>query len=112
MDTTLSPTPLEPHVGCIAGAMEIIGSKWTALIIRDLIDGPKRFCELEDSVQGINPRTLSQRLDSLTAHGIITKKTFAEVPPRCEYTLTEKGHDLLPILQQMAAWGDKYTTAI
>lgn len=108
MNTTSTSTPVEPHVGCIASAMEIIGSKWTALIIRDLIDGPKRFCELEESVAGINPRTLSQRLEALTEHEIITKETFAEVPPRCEYTLTQKGHDLLPILQQMAAWGDKY----
>lgn len=102
------PTPLEPKVGCIANAMEIIGNKWTALILRDLMDGSLRFCELEKSVGNINPRTLTQRLETLEEHGIITKQVFAEVPPRCEYTLTRKGHDLLPILQQMAAWGDKY----
>src|SRR3954451_23722359 len=96
--------PLEPHVGCIAGAMDIIGNKWTALILRDLFSGPKRFCELEKSVGGINPRTLSQRLDALEAHGIITRESFAEVPPRTEYNLTEKGHDLLPVLRQMATW--------
>ncbi|HEY1064016.1 MAG TPA: helix-turn-helix domain-containing protein [Candidatus Saccharimonadales bacterium] len=100
--------PVEPKVGCIAGAMEIIGNKWTALILRDLMTGCKRFCELEKSVGNINPRTLSQRLDDLEKHGIITKQTFAEVPPRIEYTLTAKGQDLLPILRQMAAWGDKY----
>jgi DNA-binding HxlR family transcriptional regulator len=106
---TLSPkTKLEPHVGCIASAMDIIGSKWTALLLRDLFSGPKRFCELEKSVGNINPRTLSQRLDDLEAHGIITKKSFAEVPPRIEYTLTQKGNDLLPILKQMAAWGTKH----
>ena len=101
-------TPVEPKVGCIAGAMEIIGNKWTALILRDLMSGSKRFCELEKSVGNINPRTLSQRLDDLEAHGIVTKQTYAEVPPRIEYTLTEKGEDLLPILQQMASWGNKY----
>src|ERR1700733_11064644 len=100
---TLSPTkPIEPKVGCIASAMEIIGNKWTALILRDLFSGPKRFCELEKSVGNINPRTLSQRLDDLELNGIITKKSFAEVPPRTEYTLTAKGNDLLPILKQMA----------
>lgn len=104
-----STTPVEPKVGCIANAMEIIGNKWTALILRDLMDGPKRFCELERSVGNINPRTLSQRLGDLEEHGIITHKTFAEVPPRSEYTLTPKGHDLLPILKQMASWGDKYS---
>lgn len=108
MKTTPLTSPIEPKIGCIASAMEIIGNKWTALILRDLTSGPKRFGELEKSVGSINPRTLSQRLDDLEAHGIITKQSFAEVPPRIEYTLTEKGEDLLPVLQQMAAWGDKY----
>jgi DNA-binding HxlR family transcriptional regulator len=108
MITTSRPQPLEPKVGCIASAMDIIGNKWTALILRDLMAGPRRFCEFEKSVGNINPRTLSQRLDSLEQHGIITKQSFAEVPPRIEYALTAKGHALLPILQQMAAWGTKY----
>lgn len=103
--------PIEPKTGCIASAMEIIGSKWTALILRDLFSGPKRFTELEKSVGKINPRTLSQRLDDLEAHGIIVKKSFAEVPPRAEYSLTKKGEDLLPILRQMAQWGTKYYDA-
>jgi DNA-binding HxlR family transcriptional regulator len=105
---TINFNPVEPKVGCIASAMAIIGNKWTALILRDLMSGPSRFCELEKSVGNINPRTLSQRLDDLEQHGIITRRTYAEVPPRSEYALTPKGHDLLPILQQMAAWGDKY----
>jgi len=88
--------------------MQIVGNKWTALILRDLFSGPKRFCELEKSVGNINPRTLSQRLDDLEAYGIITKESFAEVPPRTEYTLTQKGQDLRPVLKQMAAWGTKY----
>ena len=108
MNKLLNKKPIEPKVGCIAGAIDIIGSKWTALILRDLFTGPKRFCELEKSVGKINPRTLSQRLDVLEEHGIITKKSFAEVPPRIEYTLTQKGEDLLPILKQMANWGTKY----
>ena len=108
MKTTSVTAPIEPQVGCIAAAMEIIGNKWTALILRDLFAGPKRFCEFEKSVGTINPRTLSQRLDDLEQHGIITKKSYAEVPPRIEYTLTKKGEDLLPILEKMAAWGTKY----
>jgi len=111
MKTTPVTTAIEPKTGCIASAMEIIGSKWTALILRDLFAGPKRFTELEKSVGNINPRTLSQRLDGLEAHGIITKKSYAEVPPRAEYSLTPKGKDLLPILQQMAAWGTKHYDA-
>ena len=108
--TTLSK-PIEPKIGCIASAMEIIGNKWTALILRDLFTGSKRFCELEKTVGTINPRTLSQRLDDLETHGIVTKQAFAEVPPRIEYTLTKKGRDLLPILEQMATWGTKYYDA-
>ena len=106
--TILSPTAIEPRFGCIAAALRVIGQKWTALLIRDLYTGPKRFGELERSVVGINPRTLSQRLEALETYGIITKRTFAEVPPRTEYTLTSKGKDLVPILQQMAAWGDRH----
>ena len=103
---------LEPHIGCISSAMEIIGNKWTALILRDLAGGPKRFGELEKSLDGISPRTLSQRLDGLAEHGIITRRSFPEVPPRCEYTLTSKGDDLIPILRQMAVWGEKYYSGL
>jgi DNA-binding HxlR family transcriptional regulator len=111
-DTSSSPVShIESKVGCIASAMEIIGNKWTALILRDLANGPKRFSELEKSVGSINPRTLSQRLDDLEQHKIVTKKSFAEVPPRIEYALTEKGKDLVPVLRQMAAWGEKYYDA-
>jgi DNA-binding HxlR family transcriptional regulator len=114
MQTTTLTQPLEPKIGCIAAAMDIIGSKWTALILRDLTGGPKRFGELERSLSsggrgaGISPRTLSQRLDDLEEHGIVTKQTFAEMPPRCEYALTDKGRDLVPILKQMAVWGEKH----
>ena len=106
----LSSTPpaLEPHVGCIARAMEIVGNKWTALILRDLAAGPRRFSALEKSVGNINPRTLSQRLDDLEIHGIISKAACSESPSRPEYCLTQKGQDLIPVLRQMAAWGDKY----
>ena len=104
----VNQTELEPKSGCIASAMEIIGNKWTALILRDLSAGPKRFSQLERSVGRINPRTLSQRLDDLERHAIVSKQTYAEVPPRTEYTLTAKGNDLVPVLQAMSAWGDKY----
>lgn len=103
------PTKIEPKEGCISCAANILGSKWTALILRDLASGSKRFCEFEQSLKGISPRTLSQRLDDLETEGVITKKTFAEVPPRVEYTLTSKGRDLLPILKSMAVWGSKYS---
>ncbi|HET8992104.1 MAG TPA: helix-turn-helix domain-containing protein [Candidatus Saccharimonadales bacterium] len=103
-----SEVKIEPSGGCIAATMSIIGNKWTALILRDLFTGPKRFCELEKSVGSINPRTLSQRLDALEEQGIIVKKNWPDLPHKSEYSLTTKGEDLLPTLEQMAAWGTKY----
>ncbi|HSX16973.1 MAG TPA: helix-turn-helix domain-containing protein [Patescibacteria group bacterium] len=93
--------------GSINMALKVIGDKWTGFIVRELIIGPRRFSELEQNL-GIGPRTLSQRLDTLEEHHIITKKQFAESPPRVEYSLTKKGEDLLPVLQTMAEWSEKY----
>jgi DNA-binding HxlR family transcriptional regulator len=95
---------------CVAGAAEIISAKWTPQLIYALANGVRRFGELQREVGGINPRTLSARLDDLESMGVIAKSAFAEVPPRIEYSLTEKGSDLLPILEQMVAWGSKHTT--
>ncbi|MBI2285486.1 helix-turn-helix transcriptional regulator, partial [Candidatus Saccharibacteria bacterium] len=93
---------------CVAKALSIMGNKWTALLIMELAAGPSRFSALEAALRGISPRTLSQRLDKLEQQKIITRKNYAEVPPRVEYDLTAKGRDLIPILKSMAAWGDKY----
>jgi DNA-binding HxlR family transcriptional regulator len=84
---------------------EIVCSKWTMLVIRDLAEGRSRFCELERSLAGISPRTLSLRLRALEEEGIVERRTFAEVPPRVEYALTEKGRALLPIIEDMRAYG-------
>ncbi len=100
--------PIEPHIGCIAAATKVLGNKWTSLLLRDLASGPKRFTELEKSVDGINPRTLSQRLDDLEMHGIVSKTCYKQAPPRIEYTLTQKGIELIPILRSMAEWGAKH----
>lgn len=99
---------IESQPGCVAGALAIMGNKWTPLIVMALSNGPIRFCRIEDALPGISPRTLSQRLDDLETHLIITKQSFAEVPPRVEYELTNKGRDLIPVLQSMADWGSKY----
>jgi DNA-binding HxlR family transcriptional regulator len=99
---------IEKRSGCIAATLEVIGDKWTGLIVRDLASGTKRFNQLQDSLNSISPRTLSQRLSSLHEQKIITKKVFAEVPPRVEYSLTAKGQELVPILKAMATWGDKH----
>jgi DNA-binding HxlR family transcriptional regulator len=96
---------------CVATAAAIVGTKWTPQIIYALANGVERFCELQKEAGGINPRTLSARLDELEQAGIIAKLSFSEVPPRVEYTLTQKGRDLLPILERMVDWGEKYTSA-
>jgi DNA-binding HxlR family transcriptional regulator len=111
MQDIVSTNPkIEKHPGCVVGALVVMGNKWTPLIIMELSKGSARFSILENSLHGISPRTLSQRLDELEHMKIITKQCFAEVPPRVEYTLTDKGKDLIPILKSMAAWGNKYCT--
>ena len=92
-------------VGCCA---EIISGKWTLLVIRDLVDGSRRFCELERSLEGISPRTLSLRLRALEEHGIVERRTYPEVPPRVEYVLTEKGRALVPLIEDMRAYGRRW----
>jgi DNA-binding HxlR family transcriptional regulator len=89
----------------VTATADILSGKWTILLVRDLADGRCRFCELERSLEGISPRTLSLRLRALEEHGIIERKTFPEVPPRVEYTLTEKGRALVPIIEGMRAYG-------
>jgi DNA-binding HxlR family transcriptional regulator len=90
---------------------EVVCGKWTLLLIRDLAEGRSRFCELERSLDGISPRTLSLRLRALEEEGVLERHTFPEVPPRVEYALTEKGRDLLPIVDGMRAYGERWLSA-
>jgi DNA-binding HxlR family transcriptional regulator len=92
----------------VARTAEIISGKWTLLIIRDLATGTKRFSQLERSLHGISPKTLSERLCSLEHEGIISRQTFAEVPPKVEYTLTEKGQDLVSLIETMRSYGRRW----
>ena len=80
---------------------DIVCGKWTLLLVRDLAEGRSRFCELERSLNGISPRTLSLRLRALEEEGIVERQTYAEVPPRVEYSLTAKGRALIPIIEGM-----------
>ncbi len=90
---------------------EIVCGKWTLLLIRDLSEGRSRFCELERSLQGISPRTLSLRLRALEEEGIVERETYPEVPPRVEYQLTEKGRALMPIIDGMRTYGSRWLAA-
>lgn len=95
--------------GCpVARTAQLIGNKWTPLIVRDLATGQRRFSELERSLVGISPKTLSDRLKRLEEADVVERQCFAEVPPRVEYSLTEKGFALLPVIDQMRAFGNRW----
>jgi DNA-binding HxlR family transcriptional regulator len=87
---------------------DVVCGKWTLLLIRDLAEGQTRFCELERSLAGISPRTLSLRLRALEEEGIVQRESFGEVPPRVEYALTDKGLALLPIIDTMREYGEAW----
>jgi DNA-binding HxlR family transcriptional regulator len=98
--------PVHESTTCsVAACAEIIGAKWTALLVHDLSEGPRRFSELEHSCAGISPRTLSERLRALEAEAIIERHSYPESPPRVEYELTAKGEGLLPIIDAMREFG-------
>jgi DNA-binding HxlR family transcriptional regulator len=90
-------------------AAKVISGKWTTLILRDLLAGTKRFGELRHSLTGISPKTLTDRLRELEEHGVVVRTIYPEVPPRVEYTLTDKGRALGAIIQAMAQWGERWT---
>lgn len=102
---------LESRPGCIKSAMAVVGEKWTAVIVSSLSERSRTFSELEELVEGINPRTLSQRLEKLSVEGIAIKQLYNEHPPRYRYELTAKGSELQNVLRAMAEWGDKYHLA-
>ena len=89
----------------IARAATLIGDRWTPLIVRDLAPGCRRFSELQRSLGNISPKTLSERLRRLEDGEIVTRSSFAEMPPRVDYCLTDKGHALLPIIESMRDFG-------
>jgi DNA-binding HxlR family transcriptional regulator len=89
----------------VAACAEIVGAKWTAILVHDLSEGPRRFSELEHSCSGISPRTLSERLRALEHEGIVVRTSYPESPPRVEYELTDKGDALLPIIDEMRRFG-------
>ncbi|MGH2515003.1 MAG: winged helix-turn-helix transcriptional regulator [Ktedonobacterales bacterium] len=92
----------------VARTAEIISGKWTLLIIRDLTTGTKRFSELERSLAGISPKTLSERLSALEREGVLHRRTYAEVPPKVEYSLTAKGQALAEVIDAMRTYGNAW----
>ena len=86
----------------------LIGDKWKVLILRDLMDGTKRFGELKKSIGTVSQKVLTAQLRDMEEKGLLKRKVYAEVPPRVEYTLTETGYSLKPVLDAMWAWGADY----
>src|SRR4051795_294959 len=101
---TMNPVH-EANTCAVAATADVIGAKWTALLVHDLSEGPRRFSQLEHSCHGISPRTLSERLRALEADGILLRRSYPESPPRVEYQLTDKGESLLPIIDAMREFG-------
>src|SRR4051812_39340174 len=104
MSRTMNPVH-EATTCAVAASAEIIGAKWTALLVHDLSEGPRRFSQLEKSCSGISPRTLAERLRVLEHEGIVERRSYPESPPRVEYELTGKGESLLPIIDAMRGFG-------
>lgn len=96
-------------VSCLQNTVDILGDKWTALILYNLTSAPRTFSELEVALTGISPRTLSQRLNRLVEENIATKALYCKRPPRYQYVLSEKGRELRKILKSMDDWGATYT---
>ncbi len=86
----------------------LIGTKWKVLILRDLMDGTKRFGELRTAIGAVSQKVLTANLREMEQNGLLTRRAYAEVPPRVEYTLTELGCSLMPVLEAMHEWGDNY----
>ncbi len=92
----------------VATTVQLIGNKWKLLIIRNLLQRPWRFNELQKNLEGISQKVLTDSLRSMEADGIITRTVYPEVPPRVEYALSELGKSMRPILDAMKAWGEEY----
>lgn len=90
----------------------LISNRWSVLILRDLLDGTKRFGELKKSIGNVSQKVLTANLRSMEESGLLTRKVYPEVPPRVEYTLTETGYSLAPILDAMKEWGSEYKSKI
>jgi len=94
----------------VARALDIIGERWTILLLRDLfLQGPRRFQDFQESLAGVAPNTLSARLKTMEEQGLIARRVYSEHPPRLEYHLTEKGKSLGPVLKALREWGQRHS---
>lgn len=105
MKTDLPACPVET-------ALSLMGDRWKLLIVRDLLTGTKRFGELKKSLAGISQKVLTQHLRAMEESGLVSRKVYAEVPPRVEYSLTELGQSLKPVHDAMWQWGEHYKSLV
>ena len=101
----LPPCPVET-------TLMLISDRWKVLILRDLLPGTKRFGELKSSIGHVTQKVLTANLREMEAQGLLTRKVYAEVPPRVEYTLTDLGYSLKPVLDAMCSWGERYKESV
>lgn len=110
MARSAGPREASRDAGCPAtAALEILGRKWTGEILWTLLEGPRRFTAILARIPGLTDRVLSVRLKQLERAGIVTRRQFAEIPPRVEYTLTPRGRDLAPVLEAMTRWSRRWS---
>jgi DNA-binding HxlR family transcriptional regulator len=107
-DVATSTVRVDSTREAIAAAADIVGHKWTALILNELADRPQRFRDLEHACTGISTRTLAERLRVLENAGVVARRSYPESPPRVEYELTPKGEALLPIVSEMRRFGEAW----
>lgn len=106
--TTVKELPACP----VETTLTLIGNKWKVLILRDLLPGTKRFGELKKSIGGVSQKVLTAQLRDMEDNGLVHRKVYAEVPPKVEYSLTDLGHSLKPILDALQNWGEEYKASI
>lgn len=94
--------------GCLSRAMSLIGDIWTLMIVFNLLGGPRRFGELLEAMGSVSPKTVSQRLKMLEQKGFVERHAFAEIPPRVEYHLTERGRALIDVIEAIREFGERY----
>ena len=95
----------------VARSLEFLGERWTLLIVRDLLMGPRKFQDFSASLRGVAPAVLSHRLKVLEAHGIVSRRLYSEHPPRAEYALTDQGLELRPVVRALGIWGARHLGA-
>lgn len=110
-ETTVTPTSTIAHSQLCPRyehAVQVLGKRWTGLLLHALMDGPRRFCELTAYVDGLSDRVLSDRLRELELEGIVTRIVYPQIPVRVEYELTEKGRGLKPVVEAIQAWAEQW----